>query len=76
MFQNKSYSQELTSLHAPVHEYVRTLAYFSLHSGGQCYVWEKLIVFQHAYANAKALLNLSTCDVNTLFYIRQIFIFF
>jgi len=31
MFQNESYSHELASLPAPVHEDVRTLAYFSLH---------------------------------------------
>lgn len=31
MFQNKSYSHEQTSLSAPVHKDVRTLAYFLLH---------------------------------------------
>ncbi|AES97451.1 hypothetical protein MTR_5g054610 [Medicago truncatula] len=57
MFENKSYFHELTSLHTPVHEDVRTLAYFSLNSGG------------NASANTKALINLSTCDINTLLYL-------
>jgi len=34
MFQNESYSHELTFLPAPVHEDMGTLTYFSLHLGG------------------------------------------